>query len=616
RLPYDRHNTSMAAFPLCEDCRKDYGDVNNLRRFHGQGISCPKCGPKTRVYTSRGVELGVKDPVAFVAEKIVEGAIVAIKGVGGYHIACLASDGGVLKELRQRKNRPTQPFAVMARDFDTVLEIAYPPPGARELLESPQRPIVVMPKRGGRLSELVSPGLSTVGVMLPYTAFQALLLQKIPDGFLVMTSGNIHGRPMCTTLGCVLSELSHVVDYVVEHEREIVHRVDDSVVRMTDGQPVFLRRARGYAPEWIEVGVELGEAVAVGAELQAAGAVSFEDKIVPTQYIGDLDEWANLQDLERELFWLVETYGLRPEVVALDMHPLYHNRKLARELGERFGAEVVEVQHHHAHVASVLAELRAPPDVEVVGIAIDGTGYGDDGGIWGGEVLLATSKSYRRVGSLKPYVLPGGDATVKYPTRSLIAMLASFGFEEEEVLKLVDPLALPYGEKEARLIYTLARAGRGPVSTSLGRALDGFSALLGACVLRTYEGEPAMRLESLADRGGEVLDYGPKLAQEGGRLVVDVADMLMWVVEMLERGAKPEDLAATVLYSLGRGLGLIAAAVGRSVSKVAVSGGAAVNTYIVRGIKDAVRPELEVVLPKKIPPGDGGIAVGQIVAAV
>jgi hydrogenase maturation protein HypF len=623
-IPYDRVNTAMSKFKLCDECSRDYSDPGNTRRFHGQGISCPKCGIRTYIFTIQGARVDVEDPVGFIADRILEGHIVAIKGVGGYHIACLASRDEVVAELRSRKRRPTQPFALMARDFNVVLEIADPPPGARELLESPQRPIVVMPrKRGSRVSRLVAPGLSTIGVMLPYTGFQVLLLNRIPDGFLIMTSGNPHGKPMCTNLECVFSELQGIVDYVVEHDRDIVHRVDDSVVRFTDGDPVLLRRGRGYAPEWIEVSWDVGDALAVGAELQTAGAVSFENKVVLTQFIGDIDEPAQLDDLRRELLWLARVYKVKPEVVAMDKHPLYHNRRLARELAGEYGAKLVEVQHHHAHAASVMGELGVGLDEKVVAVTIDGTGYGDDGGIWGGEVLVSTFKSYRRVGSLRPFILPGGDSAALYPVKPLIALLALAGYSESELLNLLERLgllsSLPYGTREALLTYTLARMERGALVTSLGRVLDAFSALLGACTLRTYEGEPPMRLEALADEGVD-RGFTPRIVAGDGRLLVDSIDMLEWAMKEVEKGLRREDVAVTVLKGFGRALASIALKAIKGMRNtrqiVIATGGAAVNTHIVRGMREVLREEdLRVVLPRKLPAGDGGIALGQILIA-
>ncbi|MEM1920997.1 MAG: carbamoyltransferase HypF, partial [Ignisphaera sp.] len=414
-LPYDRINTSMNSFKMCKECLKSYRDPADVRRFHGQGISCPVCGPRTYIYTPSRERIDVDDPVLFIAKKILEGAIVAIKGVGGYHIACLASRDDVVAELRSRKKRLYKPFALMARDVAVVEKIAIVDQKAIELLQSPQRPIVILPKKEpSPVSELVAPGLSTIGIMLPYTGLQILLLNEIPDGFLVMTSGNIHGEPMCVDLECVLDKLRDVVDYVVEHERAIVHRVDDSVIRFTDGEPVFLRRGRGYAPEWIEVTVNIPDSVAVGADLQTAGAIGFENKVILTQFIGDVDDPTALYDLEKELLWFVKNYRIEPKAIAMDMHPQYYSRRVAKELSDMFGVPTIEVQHHHAHIVSVLGEYGVHPEDNVVGIAIDGTGYGTDGGIWGGEILITNYSNFKRVGSLKPFTLPGGDTAAIY----------------------------------------------------------------------------------------------------------------------------------------------------------------------------------------------------------
>ncbi len=625
-VPYDRENTSMRVYRLCPDCRRDYEDPENVRRFHAQGISCPKCGPRTHVYTIDGKRIDVDDPVEWAAEKIEEGYILAIKGVGGFHLAALASDDDVVAELRRRKKRPTKPFALMVRDCEVASKLVELPPGACSVLESAERPILLLPRKpGAPVSELVAPGLDTLGVMLPYTGFQVLLLERVRDGFLIMTSGNRSGYPMCTTLECVFDKLRDIADYVVAHDREIVHRVDDSVLRYTDGELVFIRRARGYAPAWITVRIELPESVAVGAELQSAGAVGFENRIVPTQFIGDLDEPGQVEDLERELRWFITVYGLKPRVVALDMHPGYHNRGLAKALAEEFGAVLVEVQHHHAHAASAMVEYGVGMGEEKVAITIDGVGYGLDGTIWGGEVLVATYAWFRRVGSLYPFPLPGGDRATIYPVRALIGLLHAAGYGEEEVVELLrrrgiisDREALPYGELEARVAYRQANSMQPPttLTTSTGRTLDAIAVLLRVAKYRGYEGEPAMRLEAAA-RGGKYLGYEPPIIMHKGRLVVDTRRLLEWVIEALEEGRRVNDIAATVLEGLGRALGEIAARAAKGLEDpIFLSGGASVNTFIVKGVRARLREYgFKAVLQKQLPPGDGGIAAGQLAVA-
>ncbi len=622
--PYDRGNTSMRAYELCEACRRDYEDPANLRRFHAQGISCPRCGPRTHVYDMAGRRLPVSEDelVDWVAERIEEGSIVAIKGVGGFHLAALASDDGVVAELRRRKGRPTKPFAIMALDCDIASRLVEVTDEACEVLRSPERPILLLPRRpGAPVSDLVAPGLDTLGIMLPYTGLQLLLLIRVRDHFLIMTSGNRTGYPMCTTLECALRMLRGIADYVVAHDREIVHRVDDSVLRYTDGELVFLRRARGYAPAWLRVRARLPEAVAVGADLQNAGAVSFEDKVVPTQFIGDMDEPGQLEDLERELRWLLRVYSLRPRFVALDMHPRYYSRRLALRLAEELGAEPVEVQHHHAHAASAMAEHGVGPGERRVAITIDGTGYGPDGTAWGGEVLVASYERFARVGSLYPFRLPGGERAVVYVVRCLVGLLAAAGYGEDEVVEILRSRGLlsklPRGELEARLSYALAADPSQPLTTSMGRTLDAVAALLGIEHERRYEGEPAMKLEAAA-RGGRDLGYTPPLVQLEGRLVVDTRELVRWLLEGLEEGVPVADLALTAQRALGRALGELAARYASAADSdtVLASGGASVNTYIVQGIREALAAHgLRLALQRRLPPGDGGLAVGQLMVA-
>ncbi len=619
KTPYDRENTSMRVYKLCNECYREYNDPSSIRRFHAQGISCLKCGPRTSVYSINGDKIDVNDPVKFASRVIEEGSIVAIKGVGGYHIACLASRDDVVEELRRRKNRPTKPFAIMARDYSIVEEIANPPPEAREVLESPERPIILLPKKEeSKLSELVAPGLDTVGVMLPYTGFQYLLLDEVKDHFLIMTSGNRRGRPMCRDLECVFKELSDIVDYVVDHDREIVHRVDDSVLRYTDGELVFIRRSRGYAPAWIRAKVRFREGVGVGGELQMAGGVCFEDKLVLTQFIGDLDEPGQLEELEREIKWFIKNYDLKPEFIALDMHPLYHNRSLAIKLAEEYGAELIKTQHHHAHASSVMLEYGVETGDYKTCITIDGVGWGDDDSIWGGEVLVSSYESYDRVGFIEPYPLPGGDAAVVSPVKPLIALLAKAGFSEDEVINVLKERGvfskLRHGVKEALLTYRIAKHNLAVKCSSLGRVLDAISAMLGVCLERTYEGEPAMKLEAYAN-GGVDLGYTPPVRGSRRKTIV-VTKLVEWVLDSLKR-RRLKDIALTIQKGLGRALAEVALEEALDCGRIVyASGGASVNTYIIRGAREILSESgIRLLLPKKLPPGDGGLAAGQCAIA-
>ncbi len=429
-VPYDRQNTAMIDFPLCDDCRREYEDPSNTRRFHAQGISCPQCGPSLWLEDERGGRIEVEDPIREAARIIDEGGIVAIKGLGGYHIACLATDDDIISELRRRKRRREKPFALMALDLNTARTHFHLNQVAENVLISPERPILLVPKReGSPISELVAPGLTTVGVMLPYTPLHHMLLNDTRDKILVMTSGNEHNKPMCTTIECARKRLKGIADYFLHHNRRIVNRVDDSVVRFTAGRVTLLRRGRGFAPAWIRLPSQLNRPViALGAELQTSGAVGFSDKVVLTQYIGDTDELENLEFLERMLRFFMEIYGIDPTeaVLVADMHPGYSTRKLAERWARLHGSELRLVQHHHAHVTSVMSEMGIEPGERVVGIAVDGLGYGDDGTLWGGEVLVASYNGYERVGHLRPQPMPGGDRASRYPVRMLIWMLSTF----------------------------------------------------------------------------------------------------------------------------------------------------------------------------------------------
>ncbi|MCU7787542.1 carbamoyltransferase HypF [Pyrobaculum sp. 3827-6] len=601
RLPYDRENTSWAAFPMCPRCREEYSTpaVGGLRRYFYQGISCRRDGPRVRLLEPTGRAVDADDPVLEAARLVSGGFIVAVKGVGGYHIFAKASDDSVVAELRRRKRRPSQPFAIMALDLETARRLAVVDEGSAELLASPQRPIVLLPKReDSPASPLVSPGLDREGVFLPYTALQYILLSNIDDRFAIATSGNIHGEPMCTDLKCVLERLRGVVDYVLDHNLEIVHRVDDSVVRFTNGVATFLRRSRGYAPAWIKMPRRLEKpVVAFGADLQTAGAVAFDDKAVLTQYIGDLDSFQALDDLDRELRWLADVYKLRDFLLVCDKNPAYNSVRLCREWGEEFGAEVRQVQHHHAHALAAAADGGV--DEPFVAVAIDGVGYGEDGAAWGGEVLYVEGTRYVREKHL-PYVpMPGGDLAAFRPAR----MTAAYFHKALGEIPRGLALYLPGGEAELALVERELKSPR-TWTSSAGRFLDAVAAALGVAWERTYEGEPAIKLEAAA-RGGSGLQFHAE----------DQVELFAEAVEAARGGASVRDVAYSVQLRLGQILGAWAcdAAARRGVGVVAVSGGAAVNDIILRGIAEEVsRCGLRLVQHRRAPPGDGGIALGQV----
>ncbi|MEM2409397.1 MAG: carbamoyltransferase HypF [Thermofilaceae archaeon] len=609
RAPYDRENTSMNDFPLCEECLQEYKDSENARRFHAQGISCPKCGPRLTLVDAGGKKIPCDDPLREAALLIEEGSIVAVKGLGGFHLASLASNDDVVMKLRERKHRPQKPFAIMALDVEVVKRIADPAENHIRLLISPHRPIVLIPKReGSPVSELVAPGLSELGVMLPYTPLHFLLLNETRDKFLIMTSGNRSGLPICKGEEALV-ELRGIADYFVLHNRKIVNRVDDSVVRITDGEPQLIRRARGYAPKWFNLPFQLGsEAVALGAHLDNAGAVAFEDKVVLTQYVGDMDNLENVEFLLSSIDYLLANYRVEPKVVASDKHPRYVTSELAETLSRQKGIPHVKVQHHHAHIVSAMASRGLPLDSEVVGIAMDGVGYGDDGRLWGGEVMLATYRSYERVGHLEYLPLPGGDRAAVYPARIVVRVLAEkIGFDEALIAcsSLSLDKTLPGGRLE---LEAAALSNKTYYSSSVGRFLDAVSALLGVCGVRTYEGEPAVKLEAAA-RGGALVDKLKIEVQHGTVLTSEFISSLLDARDSYS----VRDLAYTCLTRLGEALAeLVLNKIPDQKPIVIAGGGAAVNDYIIKGLRRVLG---KVLLPIGIPPGDGGIALGQAVVA-
>ncbi len=596
-LPYDRPRTAFRDFPMCPDCERDYKDPLD-RRYHAQTIACPVCGPRLS-FVAKGKDLS-GDPIALTQEFLKAGKILAIKGLGGTHLACDATQEEVVAELRRRLARPAQPFALMAR-ADQIPLFAEPSEEDWKLLRSPRRPIVVLLKKSGYLAESVAPGLHTVGVMLPYTGLHHLLLRGLPFP-LVMTSANFPGRPMLIENDRILRELSSVADAFLLHNRRIVARCDDSVVRMGPTGPVFLRRSRGWVPEAFPL--DLGEEplLALGGDLNVTFALYSRGKIFLSQHIGNTEELETLEFLREALDHFLRLLGLsRPRIVACDLHPTFPTRRMAEEMGE-----AIPVQHHVAHVAGLAGEHKV---WELLGIAIDGYGYGLDGTAWGGEVIVWRRGEFKRVGHLRPVPMPGGDLATHRPGRMAASFLFSAGLPPEE--SSLSPA-------EFRIVLSQIERGlNAPPTTSAGRFLDAVAAWLGICQARTYEGEPAMRLEALAAQG-KPIPIEPPLTKNGEIFVLDTVEIFRKLWELRRAGLTPADLAATAQDVLARGLARIAVSVAEKekISGVGLTGGAAVNFAIAQAAKEEVeKAGLVFLAHRKVPPGDGGLSFGQLVQA-
>ncbi len=600
-LPYDRDNTTMTDFPFCEDCLRDYQDPRN-RRYHAQGFSCPKCGPGLFLYGEDRKPLD--PPVEETIRLLNEGKILAIKGVGGFHLCC-KMDATPL--LRQRRNRPEQPFALMA-PLPVIERYARVNEGERELLDSMQRPIVLLRRRQG-VPESVAPGLHTVGFMTPYTGFHHLLF-KHSDEPLIMTSANLPSEPMVKDNEEAFRRLRGIADYYLLHDRRILNRCDDSVLRYNDGM-FFTRMARGYAPAMFPMSERSPKAIlAMGPELNSSISIYKDNLCYTSHHLGHINNPLALDFLRETVDRLLKMTKVTPEVVVTDMHPSFLSSRLGRELAQQFKADVVTVQHHRAHIGSLVVEGVELEDV--VGVAMDGVGYGEDGTVWGGEIFHGGAHP----AGLLPVPMPGGDLATKFPMR-MVAGILHGSVDDERLLRIMEA---NMGATEAQVILKqVERKVNVAYSSSAGRVLDAVAALLGVCYRRTYEGEPAMKLESFAFTGdADKVKLPCDIIKMNGRSVVDSRSLLRAILDAMGEGRDRHDIAASAQVSLARAFAGQAceAAKKSGAPVVGFSGGVAVNAAIGRTIEDYVKSEgLKFVTNHRLPCGDGGVSFGQAVLA-
>jgi hydrogenase maturation protein HypF len=613
-LPYDRPGTTMADFPLCPRCAAEYEDPAD-RRFHAQPVACPDCGPSLWFEIAPGAPplTGTDAAIEAAQHALAAGQVVAIKGLGGYHLACSIDDEDAVVELRARKARGGKPFAVMARNLDVARKLAAIDADEQAVLTSPARPIVLLSRReGAAVAESVAPGSPWLGVMLPYTPLHHLLFASVPGSTapvpeaLVLTSANLSDEPICFG-EFDAARLAALADAVLTHDRPIHVPCDDSVVRVVDGRELPIRRSRGYAPLPVDLGREVPSVLAVGGELKNTFCLTEGRRAFCSAHIGDMGALETLRAFERSVDQLTGMQTSTPQRLAADLHPAYLTRAWAeRAVGDR---PLDLVQHHHAHVASLLAEhgrLGEP----IVGVAFDGTGYGTDGTIWGGEFLLLGTDSHRftRVGHLAPVPLPGGDAAVRNPWRMALSHLDSAGIEWSDDLAPVRT-APP---AELRLLRSQMDTGTACVPcTSMGRLFDAVASLLGVRHRIAYEGQAAIELETLAttaqDRGTPRL----RLAV-GADGVLDPAPLLAGLVAGLRAHYPTSLLAAAFHVAVADAVAEAVAAVGRGVRVVGLTGGVFQNVLLLRLCRQRLRDGgFEVLTHRVVPPNDGGLALGQ-----
>jgi hydrogenase maturation protein HypF len=612
-VPYDRAATTMAAFAMCPECRREYGDPAD-RRFHAEPIACPACGPQVAWLDAHGAPLDVEAPIDAAARALLDGWIVAVRGLGGFHLACDASASEVVKRLRERKRRPAKPFAVMVADLDGARRLARVGDAEARLLASAEHPIALLERRpdGDPLAAEVAPGLSLVGVMLAYTPLHHLLLAAAQRP-LVMTSGNLADEPIALSNAEALVRLRGIADAYLVHDREIANRCDDSVARVVCGAPLVLRRARGWVPRPIPVPVPFPEPVlACGAQQRNAVCLGVGDLAFPGPHAGDLetpeafDAWCDgIERLERFV-------GVRAEVLACDLHPDYLSTRYAHERPAR---RRIAVQHHHAHVASALAEhgLRGP----ALGLAWDGTGYGSDGSAWGGELLRVDAGACERLATFRPVALAGGERALREPWRVALALLID-AFDGDPPLSGLSLFERVPGARVAAVRSLLAQRVQTVPAHGVGRLFDGVGALVLGMPCARYEGEVALAWNLAADPR-ERRAYPIALGETAGApLEVDLRPMVRAVVADLARGIGAgaisgrfhETLALAAEVVVTRGAEGTAAGL-----PVALTGGCFQNALLVERVRARLRARRRVLLHREIPPGDGGVSLGQAVVA-
>jgi len=608
-VPYDRPATSMARFVMCQACAREYEDPDD-RRFHAQPNACPRCGPRLRLLTGARQELVAEDAVRTAAAVLAQGGIVALKGIGGFHLACDATSADAVATLRLRKHRDRKPFAVMVRTLDQARRLADLSEGESRLLESPERPIVLLRRLpGSGLADEVAPGNPLVGLMLAYSPLHHLLLADAGRP-LVMTSANLSDEPIAYR-DADLARIEGIPDLFLVHDRDIVTRCDDSVVRMVNQAPVMLRRSRGYVPRAIALGHRLRRPVlACGAQLKNTFCLAARDSAVLGAHVGDLDDPEVLVAYGQAIERMERFLDVRPEVIAHDLHPDYVSTAFARARPERIH---VAVQHHHAHVASAMAEHGL--DGPVVGVAFDGTGLGPDGTAWGGEILVATLAGFERVATLRPVRLAGGDRAIREVWRIALALVDD-AFRGQAPVEDIPLFRNVPGERRARVKEMLDGAVNTPLAHGAGRYFDALGALGLGLAESHHEGEVALAWNLVADPA-ERRTYGYHLDRSGAPWLVDLRLMVQEAVADVIAGVPAPSISAAFHNTLARAT---AAAVRdilelRGPMPVVLTGGCFQNPRLAGGVLAELGPDVDVRLHRQVPPGDGGIALGQAVVA-
>jgi hydrogenase maturation protein HypF len=621
-IPYDRANTSMSVFPMCSHCRAEYDDPAN-RRFHAQPNACPECGPGVWLEAGEGQPPAGIEPLPWrevipaTAQLLAEGRILAIKGIGGFHLACDADNESAVSELRRRKQRYAKAFALMAANTEMISRYAdLDAPGIR-LLESSAAPIVILHNSGKRLAPSINPGQNSLGFMLPYSPLHHLLMAE-RDAPIVLTSGNLSDEPQCVSNDDARRRLGGIADCLLLHDRDILLRLDDSVARVAAGRPRILRRARGLAPEPLPLppGMESApEILAMGAELKNSFCLLKAGGAVLSQHLGDLENAPTFREYRKMLAHYQKLYDFEPQLLVVDRHPDYLSSQYGRQLAQQQGLPLLEVQHHHAHLAACMAEHGVPADTPpVLGLILDGLGYGDDGGIWGGEFLLGNYQACERIAHFAPVAMPGGNRAILEPWRNAYAHLAT-AFDWDELAERHARLEIISYLKTrplATFATMLEKNLNSPPASSAGRLFDAVAAVLGICRDRvSFEGQAAMELEALAETASAGTAYPLRLENRQ----IHWHDLWKGILADLHSGVDKAVIAANFHHSLAKGLARSALQLGREyqVKILVLSGGVFQNRLLLESLQAELGQGMTVLIPERIPVNDGGISLGQAI---
>lgn len=603
-VPYDRPKTTMAEFPMCSKCSAEYHDPLN-RRFHAQPNACPECGPHVKLCDPTGKVISGVTP----HELLLNGFILAVKGLGGYHLVCDAKNPQAVNRLRQSKKREAKPFAVMAKNVETVSKYCYLSLQEQELLKSPQAPIVILPRKKARyLPSSLAPGVATLGIMLPYTPLHLLLFREELE-LLVMTSGNISSNPLIYQDEEAFSQLHEIADFFFIHNREIYNRCDDSVVKVIAGQTQLFRRARGYVPMPVQIPKQ-PSVLACGGDLKTTFCLTKGNQAFLSQHMGDLDNYLNFEEYLLTVERMQDYLKIKPQTVVVDMHPEYNSHKW----GQEYNGPVLEVQHHHAHLASCLADNGLGE--EVLGVICDGTGYGTDGNIWGMEFLVGNFSGFKRLAHLEYVPLPGGEAAVREPLRITISYLYKYfgekGLKEaEKYMKGLDSDEILRIKKQIDINLNC------PLTSSCGRLFDAVSALLGIAPKVHYEGQAAIEMEELADRKYQGPGYGFQLNRSGS-LPFTLSTKQMWaeILQDIGKGVKKEQIAVKFHHTVANMIVTTCLALEHLLPsrKVALSGGVMQNKLLMEILVPMLKENgFQPLLHHQVPANDGGLSLGQAV---